>query len=171
MLPDHLCRKDVPGLDEAILVRDYAALEGLDEDEILASIRVRRILGTLYRDEWYVEAPAFCEERLEFLREQQRGRAHQQRAQQEAPAQSSPRQKSSTHITEEELAHARVLGLRGQITFEDIKRCYRERMQEYHPDKVSSLGQKLRELADAEAKRINLAYEFFRRKYGSTPSR
>jgi hypothetical protein len=34
-------------LDEAILARDYAALEGLDEDEVLASIRVRRILGTL----------------------------------------------------------------------------------------------------------------------------
>ncbi|MGC1321447.1 MAG: TPM domain-containing protein [Candidatus Udaeobacter sp.] len=72
---------------------------------------------------------------------------------------------SSTSITEEELAHARVLGLRGRITFDDVKRCYRERMQEYHPDKVNSLGQKLREVADSEAKKINAAYEFFRRKY------
>lgn len=84
--------------------------------------------------------------------------------QQDQPPPPPPRA-SSASITEEELAHARVLGLRGRITFDDVKRCYRERMQEYHPDKVNSLGQKLRELADSEAKKINLAYEFFRRKY------
>ena len=80
---------------------------------------------------------------------------------------SSPgfRRASSTYISEEELAHARVLGLRGTITFDDVKRSYRERMHEYHLDKVNSLGQKLRELADSEAKKINAAYEFFRRKY------
>jgi DnaJ-domain-containing protein 1 len=39
-------------------------------------------------------------------------------------------------------------------------------MQEYHPDKVSSLGPKLREVAEAEAQKINAAYEFFTRKYG-----
>ena len=59
----------------------------------------------------------------------------------------------------------RPIAHRGRITFDDVKRCYRERMQEYHPDKVNSLGQKLRELADSEAKKINVAYEFFRRKY------
>jgi DnaJ-domain-containing protein 1 len=69
-------------------------------------------------------------------------------------------------MTPEEVSHARVLGLRGKITFGDIKRCYRERMQEYHPDKVSSLGPKLREVAEAEAQKINAAYEFFTRKYG-----
>ena len=84
---------------------------------------------------------------------------------QSAPPPPPPPRASSTYISEEELAHARVLGLRGRITFDDVKRCYRERMQEYHPDKVNSLGQKLRELADSEAKKINVAYEFFRRKY------
>jgi hypothetical protein len=152
VLPDHLCRRDVPGLGEAVLARDYAVLEGLDEDEVLASIRGRRVLGTLYRGEWYVEAPAFCEERLELLRQQEcRSTSHPQPL----------RRTSTASITEEELSHARVLGLRSKVTLDDIKRCYRERMQEYHPDKVSSLGQKLRELADAEAKKINLAYEFF----------
>jgi hypothetical protein len=166
MLPSHLCRRDVPGLDEAILARDYAALEGLDEDEVLASIRVRRILGTLFRDEWYVEAPAFCEERLEQQRQQQQhSRNYRQRPQPEPPPQSPPRRGSSIHLSEEEISHARVLGLRGKITFDDIRKCYRERMQEYHPDKVSSLGPKLRDLADAEAKKINAAYEFFTRKY------
>jgi len=159
VLPNHLCRRDVPGLDEAILASEYAALEGLDEDEVLENIRVHRILGTLFRDKWYVEAPAFCQERLEKL--QQDSNSHQHRSRQQAAPQRPP----PTNVSEEEREHARVLGLRGRITFSDIKRCYRERMQEYHPDKVSSLGHKLRELADAEAKKINLAYEFFRQKY------
>jgi len=73
---------------------------------------------------------------------------------------------SPIQMTPEEVSHASVLGLRGKITFGDIKRCYRERMQEYHPDKVSSLGPKLREVAEAEAQKINAAYEFFTRKYG-----
>jgi hypothetical protein len=151
----------VPGLDEAILASDYALLEKLDENEVLASIRVRRILGTLFRDEWYVEAPAFCEERLEKLRRQQRrSDTYQQRPRQEPP----PRRSSSAY-SEEEIAHARILGLRGKITFDDIKKCYRERMHEYHPDKVRSLGPKLREVAESEAKKINAAYEFFTRKY------
>jgi hypothetical protein len=77
-----------------------------------------------------------------------------------------PPRASSTYISEEELAHARVLGLRGRITFDDVKRCYRERMQEYHPDKVNSLGQKLRDVAETETRKINAAYEFLSRKYG-----
>ncbi len=167
MLPSHLYRRDVPGLDEAIPLRDYAALEGLDEDEVLASIRVRRILGTLFCDEWFVEAPPFCEERLAALRHTN---SQEQRAYREPPPKAAPREHSATQMSAEEISHARVLGLHGKITFDDIKRCYRDRMQEYHPDKVSSLGPKLREVADTEAKKINLAYEFFRQKYGQTPN-
>ena len=32
-------------------------------------------------------------------------------------------------------------------------------MKEYHPDKVAGLGERLRNLAEEEAKRINLALE------------
>ena len=165
MLPHHLCPRDVPGLDEAILATDYAALEGLDEDEVLSGIRSRRILGTLFCDEWYVEAPPFCEERLAALRHNS---GYGNRRKQYARPETGPQPQSGKplHINPEEVSHARVLGLRGKITFSDIKRSYRERMQEYHPDKVSSLGPKLREVAEAEAKKINAAYEFFTRKYG-----
>ena len=41
MLPKHLWRRDVPRLDEAILASDYAALEGIDEDEVLPFSSVR----------------------------------------------------------------------------------------------------------------------------------
>jgi DnaJ-domain-containing protein 1 len=61
--------------------------------------------------------------------------------------------------------HGCVLGLCGKVTFADIKRQYYQRITEYHPDKVASLGPKLREVADEETKKINAAYEFFRAKY------
>ena len=70
-----------------------------------------------------------------------------------------------THPVVNEAFHARVLGLRGRVTFDDIRRHYRQRMLEYHPDKVASLGPKLREVAEEETKRINAAYEFFEGKY------
>ena len=65
------------------------------------------------------------------------------------------------------LTHAQILGLRGRVTLTDIKRHYRERMLEYHPDRVAALGPKLREVAELETKKINAAYEFFTAKYSS----
>jgi hypothetical protein len=75
------------------------------------------------------------------------------------------RRSSAPKVESEEVAHGRVLGLSGKVTFADIKRNYRQRMLEYHPDKVAALGPKLRELAEEETKRINAAYAFFARKY------
>jgi hypothetical protein len=69
-----------------------------------------------------------------------------------------------------EALHGRVLGLHGQVTMSDIKRHYRERMMEYHPDRVAALGPKLREVAEHETKQINAAYEFFTKKYAADKS-
>jgi len=66
-----------------------------------------------------------------------------------------------------ETSHAQVLGLGGRVTFADIKKHYRQRMLEYHPDKVAGLGPKLRDLAEEESKKINAAFEFFEAKYGN----
>lgn len=60
--------------------------------------------------------------------------------------------------------HAHVLGLGTDHSVANIKRCYRDRMKEYHPDKVTHLAPKFHELAEAEAKRINAAYDYFRAK-------
>lgn len=68
--------------------------------------------------------------------------------------------------TSEEARHAHVLGLSGKTTMSDVKAAYRTRIAEYHPDRVSHLGPKLRALAEEECKQINAAYEFFVRKYG-----
>ena len=42
---------------------------------------------------------------------------------------------------------------------EEIKEAYRQRMREYHPDKVAHLGPDFRSLAERKAKEINEAYE------------
>jgi hypothetical protein len=158
MLPEHLCRRDVPGLDEAILVREYAEIERITENEVIDYIAGGRLNGARFQGAWYVEAPSFCEDRLTRLR-----------AREQVPPKSESKTHQSTPPAAEtipdEIIHARVLGLRGRVTLADIKRHYRERMMEYHPDKVASLGHKLREVAEDETKRINAAYEFFRAKY------
>ena len=38
-------------------------------------------------------------------------------------------------------------------------------MKEYHPDKVSKLGSKLKKVAEEESKKINEAFEYFKDKY------
>ena len=65
----------------------------------------------------------------------------------------------------EEREYARILGLTGKVSREEIRKAYRGLVGQYHPDKVSHLGPRLREVAEQEIKRINEAYEFFRKKY------
>lgn len=62
--------------------------------------------------------------------------------------------------------YAQVLGLGKDHSIANIKRCYRERMMEYHPDRVAHLGPKFRDLAEFETKQINAAYDYFRTKFG-----
>ena len=70
-----------------------------------------------------------------------------------------------TEPESEYILHARTLGLSGSFEFADVKKNYYERMKEYHPDRVSGLGPKLRELAEIESKKINAAYEFFTKRF------
>ena len=63
-------------------------------------------------------------------------------------------------------ACAEVLGLSGDLTMENIRSAYRQRIAAYHPDKVAHLGSKLREVAESESKRLNIAYQYFEERYG-----
>ncbi len=65
----------------------------------------------------------------------------------------------------EEKEYARTLGLTGRVSRGEIRKAYRGLVGQYHPDKVSHLGPRLREVAGNEIKKINEAYEFFRKKY------
>jgi DnaJ like chaperone protein len=64
-----------------------------------------------------------------------------------------------------EQQHARVLGLQGRFTPEEIKQAYRDQLLQYHPDRVEHLGPELKAVAHRKTQEIVAAYEYFRRKY------
>ncbi len=55
-----------------------------------------------------------------------------------------------------------VLGLKNNATNDEVKDSYRKKMKEYHPDRVSGLGEELQELAKKKTMEINQAYDFIR---------
>ncbi len=52
-----------------------------------------------------------------------------------------------------------ILQVLPDSSMEDIRRAYRRRMSEYHPDKVTQLGEEIRQVAERKSKEINAAYE------------
>jgi DnaJ-domain-containing protein 1 len=50
--------------------------------------------------------------------------------------------------------------------WESIEQMRRRLLQQYHPDKVAALGPKLRVVAEAEGKRINVAFTMVRKSRG-----
>jgi len=52
-----------------------------------------------------------------------------------------------------------ILGVSAEATAAEIKKAYREKIQQYHPDRVSGLGEKLQLLAKLETQKLNAARE------------
>lgn len=52
-----------------------------------------------------------------------------------------------------------ILGVEPSATQDEIKTAYRKLANQYHPDKVSHLGEELQDLADQRFKEIQNAYE------------
>ena len=48
---------------------------------------------------------------------------------------------------------------------QQIKRAYKKKMMEYHPDKVEKLGEKLKKVAEIESRNLNTAYSLLK-EYG-----
>lgn len=66
----------------------------------------------------------------------------------------------------DEKFYGNILGLKGKVKITDIHKAYRQKMKEYHPDKISSMAKELQQLALNRTKEINEAYEYFKKKYG-----
>ena len=60
---------------------------------------------------------------------------------------------------------AKILELKDNYTFDDVKTSYKNKMKDYHPDKVASLADEFRELAEEKSKILNEAYDFFKNKF------
>lgn len=52
----------------------------------------------------------------------------------------------------------KVLGIEPSATPDEVRAAYKKKILEYHPDRVTCLGEKLKQVADAESKSINAAY-------------
>lgn len=55
-----------------------------------------------------------------------------------------------------------ILSLSENATKNEIKKAYRIKMKDYHPDRVEHLGDKLKEVAAKEARNINIAYNLLK---------
>ncbi len=60
----------------------------------------------------------------------------------------------------------KVLGVERNASIEEIKKAYRKLAVEYHPDKVSYLGEEIRKDADEKFRKINEAYEKIKKEKG-----
>ncbi|HHJ10075.1 MAG TPA: molecular chaperone DjlA [Bacteroidetes bacterium] len=60
----------------------------------------------------------------------------------------------------------RILGLDRTATDEEVKKAFRKMAVEYHPDKVSYLGEELQKVAKEKFQKINEAYETIRKERG-----
>jgi DnaJ like chaperone protein len=59
----------------------------------------------------------------------------------------------------------RILGLEPGADFDRIKAAYRQLSRQYHPDKVSHLGEEFRQVAEEKMKEINQAYHQLKKKF------
>ncbi|MFX0095721.1 MAG: TerB family tellurite resistance protein, partial [Candidatus Hodarchaeota archaeon] len=77
-------------------------------------------------------------------------------------------QQAKSKNNRQDAYYAKILGLDGNITPENVKSAYRKLAAQYHPDKVSHLGSRIRKVAEVEMKKINEAYEFLSQKIQSS---
>lgn len=59
-----------------------------------------------------------------------------------------------------------MLGLESGATIDQIKTAYKQRIKEYHPDRVETLGDEIKELAKKKTRDINSAYNFLKKTKG-----
>src|ERR1700730_2254669 len=65
----------------------------------------------------------------------------------------------TSHKVAEEQPWFAVLGVLPSATIDDIKQAYKALVKKNHPDRVHDMSQSFIELAEAETKKLNLAYE------------
>lgn len=65
----------------------------------------------------------------------------------------------------QEEKYQRILELTSPFGVDAIKDAYKKLISGYHPDKVQTLGQEIKELAERKTREINEAYAYFREKY------
>ena len=60
-----------------------------------------------------------------------------------------------------------VLGVPASASRGEIIAAYKQKISQYHPDKVANMGEEIRDLADRRSKEINAAYDAALRERGN----
>ncbi|RDV28081.1 co-chaperone DjlA [Alteromonas aestuariivivens] len=144
-------RRDILQVFLEILIQAAFADGHLSPQEYKVLEKVARPLGFKRADLDYLVAMFEAE-----LRFRQRG-------------QQSSHQQRSNYSEQQSLSDAyRILGVSAQDDDRAIKKAYRKRMAEHHPDKLVSKGlpEQAMELAKAKAQDIQAAYELIKSKRG-----
>lgn len=76
-----------------------------------------------------------------------------------AAARKSETEKAPSAGTAAPQTWGEVLEVLPTASSREIQAAYRKQMSQYHPDKVATLGQELRELAERKSKEIDAAYK------------
>ena len=109
------------------------------------------------------------QERYDQEQERIRKEKEAQRAEEEHQRRQHQEESRQSHFdghggrNKDEIYYGRILGLRGKVTAVDVRNRFRELAAQYHPDKVSHLGPKLKEVAEREMQAINEAFEYFKK--------
>lgn len=59
-----------------------------------------------------------------------------------------------------------ILGVKMDSTNQEIKAAYKKKVMEYHPDRVQTLGEEIKELAARKIKQVNEAYKMIKEQRG-----
>ncbi len=77
-----------------------------------------------------------------------------------ARSKSAHRERVESASEQERSRHCSALGVGVDASQEEIRKAYRAKVAQYHPDKVAGLGPEIRLLAEEKTKIINNAYKY-----------
>ena len=132
-----------------LLLLDYLTTVGLVESTLFRALR--KIVG-----------PQTSQYRFRNFRFRTQSKTYEQKFTQAKPREFDPLTASDDEKTRH---YGKLLGLEGKLTKAQIRKRYLHLVMQYHPDRVSGLGDELRDLADRKTKMFNEAYEWFRKVY------
>ena len=101
------------------------------------------------------------EQRQQQSRQQQQQYQHQQQSQRH-----QQRHRKRRALSPEDEDALAVLGLEHHADFAAIKKRYRRMVMQYHPDRVSHLGEEFKKVAEEKMKAINAAYSHLEKRFG-----
>ena len=147
------------------------------EQFMTANIDVQFSVLPFLRDWWKNHILCFDQKYMPYLKkpkseEYARTQSSEQKKEQKKYEQKKEKRQQSTGNSrnkspaKDEKYYASILDLSFLITKDNLKKAYRQKVKEYHPDRVANLGIKLRMTAEEEMEKINEAFDFFRKKYG-----